>query len=354
MFFFYFDAPKQITNLQVESLSQFIDLLNIYGNLYSQFKEVFLHDETSVEIRNENQTSYKTYIANKESESKREFAKLINARNNKANFCKFDFNVFYRGICDSSFMPVPSVYRNNIFLYENRFINDIRVANPDFVQGRTYIDELSALQHYGCPTRLLDLTSNPLVALYFACEDVNKSNKATNGCVEFFLEKEENILHSNSDKVLILTALSHLTKKDKDQLFDICDSEIKSRGYARAKLDSKLATRRSVKKLYQEILRVTNFDKDILCIDLLQSFYVQPAFNNLRIRAQSGLFLINGLCLDEKECSNRNENKIFAKITIPFSAKRKILEELDKVNINSKTLFPEIEDTVDYLKSKYK
>ena len=354
MFFFYFDSPRQIKNFQVESLSQFIRLLDDHGDLYLQFREMFLNIDNQTDVHVDDEKSYRAFITNKESESKKEFARFLGRKNNKVGVSQYDFNVFYRGICDSSFLTVPSIYRGNHFLYENRFINDIRVSNPDFVQGKTYIDELSALQHYGCPTRLLDLTSNPLVALYFACEDVHKSNKETNGCVEFFLEKEENVLHSNSDKVLILTALSHLTKKDKDQLLNLCDLEIKSKGFARAKLDAKLSRKSSVKKLYQEILRVTNFEKEILCIDLLQSFYVQPAFNNLRIRAQSGLFLINGLCQNQEECSNRNENKIFAKIIIPYSAKKKILDDLDKVNINSKTLFPENEDTVDYLKSKYK
>lgn len=97
------------------------------------------------------------------------------------------FAVFYRGISNSSYNTIPSVCRDNNFQYENKFINEIRVSNPDFVNGKTFIDELSALQHYGCQTRLFDLTSNPLAALNFACEDVLRSNAKVDGCVEFFL-----------------------------------------------------------------------------------------------------------------------------------------------------------------------
>lgn len=35
-------------------------------------------------------------------------------------------------------------------------------------------DILAKLQHFGFPTRLLDVSSNPLVALYFACSDKNE------------------------------------------------------------------------------------------------------------------------------------------------------------------------------------
>ena len=182
MFFFYFNEPRQINDIKIETLSQFIELLGQNSTLFSEARDSFL--DLPDENMNKSDISYTEYIYQNEKTNKRGFAnelrRLFKRKDKESSALRY--RVFYRGISNSSYLPIPSIYRGNNFQYENTFINEIRISNPDFVSGKTYIDELSALQHYGCPTRLLDLTTNPLVALYFACEGEDEID----GSVLFF------------------------------------------------------------------------------------------------------------------------------------------------------------------------
>ena len=102
-----------------------------------------------------------------------------------------DTKFYYRGLSNVDYKLIPSVGRNETLLKNEERIKNVAInGRPDIFDPKmNEIERLALFQHYGIPTRLMDITSNILVALYFACR---KGRSGSDGVVYIFKSKKYN------------------------------------------------------------------------------------------------------------------------------------------------------------------
>lgn len=250
---------------------------------------------------------------------------------------------YYRGHSDIAYELLPSIYRKtnaHILNNEDSVFKEVIIRTPtEFDKEKTTFEKLVKMQHYGLPTRLLDVTSNAVVSLYFSCLP-NESNK--DGQVIIFKIPRQHIKYYDGGSVAILSNLARLSTE-----FKIPDIDLEN---STSSMLKKFNDDGIFDYLFHCIRQESpQFTRSINPKHFSSVLPVKAKLNNNRILKQSGAFLLFGIKKEKNQPAEVPESWILNKmsddfdIIVPSANKQAILQELNAIGINESTLMPELE-----------
>ena len=237
---------------------------------------------------------------------------------------RFSENWAFRGQQNAAWVLNNAIERTNFIQHYNGVELDF-VA--EFQRGaRNYLSKdetpehliewLALMQHHGAPTRLLDLTRSPFIAAYFAfelCDDTQDQCVAIWGFnINYLKNKSLEILSGEFGE-----ALKESKNLINENLFE--------------------------KIFYQNNLRLV--------------FPVEPFRMNRRYSLQQSVFISTGISciplMEQLHFLGDIIEQAVVKIEVPSIYKKEALRELQQMNLNRASLFPDLDGYALSLKLRY-
>jgi hypothetical protein len=221
-----------------------------------------------------------------------------------------DTGTLYRGQANSSWKLDASITRESKYQDNERdMYYDILSLKPDaFHNDKTVYERLITMQHFGMPTRLLDVTRNPLVAIFFACN--NWERRDFDGVIFTFMPPS-----------------------DKTKFLNFEDDRLECLPYLF----------NSVLPVGKTKIQVENFLSEI--------WFIKGVAKNQRINNQSGDFVFVGKGDDVKEKLSKLPQKT---IIIDSGSKEILIQQLESLNIHGGAVYPDLTHMSNYISNKYK
>lgn len=235
--------------------------------------------------------------------------------------------LFFRGEKLFFSNRTPGILRKDSYLkHESDFYSDLqKMHQSEFINQNDFIDKLALMQHYGAPTRLLDMSVNPYISLYFACEETDDPEDS--GYVYMYVQ---NPVHKDDPVIRIL---SWLACNQWDSLEEACQF---------------------YEVHYGQPVNIEEIRKSIA----RPQFIFQKDFNdsgNVRLKAQQGTFVICGEKQIEDKWTITTLDSVLPVLVfrVPKEFKRSIRNELEHFGINESTIYTDLASAAEYLRDKY-
>ena len=255
----------------------------------------------------------------------------------------------------------PSVMRTRALRSaEGEMLDDLMTRQPEaFNRLDSALAQWVLAQHHGLRTRLLDITRNPLVALYNACNDSGDED----GRLHVFGVPRSLIKPFSSDTVSTIASFAKLPRAEQNLLLGRTQKDAPEEVLPTNSDDFLVEETHPFAKAKAHLYTVIRqekpyFEERIDIRDLFRVFVVEPQRSFERVRAQSGAFLISAFHqrFERAEVLQSNQHiPIYSHfvLSLPQGQKESVLDDLRLLNVTRESLFPSVDEAASAVTQQY-